>query len=72
MFSFQYVEKDLQGVKVKGWRQKAEDGEERASVSMKAMLSEGRTAKEKAGNSSSHLQISTNLFSMMMYSVSEF
>ena len=52
--NFQYVKKDLQGVKVKGWRQKAEDGEECASVIMKARLSEGRTAKEKADNSSSH------------------
>jgi len=47
MLSFQYIQNDLHGVKVKGWRQKG--------VIMKATLSEDFTAKEKAGNYSSHL-----------------
>jgi len=40
------VEKDLWEMKVKRWRQKAVDREERASIIKEAKLSKGRTADE--------------------------
>jgi hypothetical protein len=41
-----YVEKDLQEMKVKRWRQAAGDGEERTSVIRAAKAVRGRRAEE--------------------------
>jgi hypothetical protein len=40
------VEKDLREMKVKRWRQKAVDREERASIIKEDKLSKGRTTEE--------------------------